>query len=426
MVVTSARADVFDDNGRWVSPKYDLLKAKWPRDASGRLIFGEVLLDCGVGASSHATDCRVKASEPANPASERAALELASLYKARDAKTSRVPLVVAVRYDEEADWLKKPSFGDMEFTYPRLAAAKGEEGMARLKCVVNKQGLVQDCSVQSEEPPGDGFAEAAIALTPTMLFKPATRSGQPVDASISLQIAFVGGGDLGPRSPFLVSSPSWSKTPDAAQVMAQLDKRVGDKFADGKVVFMCSLNKATGKTERCKVVNASQGMAQFSDVGEVLTDTFEASPDTVRQAQNLPEGAEARVFLPFSFPDMASATWNKRYLSHVQWTFIPGPARGHSLFPDEAVKAGIKQGSAAIDCAVADNGSLRDCSVARESTPGVGFGALAKTIAEASTINPWTEEGLPAGGARVLMPIQMNYDPSLAATAVSPTPAAKP
>jgi TonB family protein len=320
------------------------------------------------------------------------------------------------------DWLKKPSFREMELALPRGVVAQGVTGSAVIKCVINKQGLAQGCSLKSETPLGVGFGTAAMALTPTFLFKPATRNGQPVDAEITIPLAF--GADDASRLPdsFIVPTPSWSKTPNAAAVMAQLDQKVGDKFADGKVVFMCSLNKTTAKLENCKVVNASNNMAQFKDVGQVLADTFQASPDTIRQAQYELGKAEALVFLPFSFPDMTSAAWNKRYLSHVQWTHIPGLGPGHPLFPEAAVKAGIKEGVAAVDCAVTDGGGLYDCSVTRESAPGVGFGAMAKTIAEASTINPWTEEGLPAGGARLVMPVQMTYDPQFASDA----PVAKP
>jgi TonB family protein len=424
--VSWAKAYDFEETGQWASPRYELLKAKWPHEAAGGLIYGKVLLDCGVGANGFATDCKVKASEPSNPAFERAALELAPLYKARDPKVSRALLEVSVRYDEKPDWLRRPSLDDMEFVWPRSAAAAGMSGRAMLKCIVNKQGLLQDCTVKSQEPAGWGFGEAALMLTPTMLFKPATLNGQPTDAEINFPLAFVAGGSFSPRNSFLVPMPSWSKSPNAAEVMAQLEKKVGDRFADGKVVFLCSLNQTTGKLERCKLTNASRGMGQFRDVGEALTEGFQASPDAVSQVQRWFGGAEALVFLPFSFPDMTSAAWSKHYLSHVLWTNIPGPSPGHPLFPKEAVEVGIKEGVAAVDCVVADNGSLHDCSVTGESSPGVGFGAMAKTIAEASTINPWTEEGLPAGGARVRVPIQMTYDPRFTTAATGSTPATKP
>jgi TonB family protein len=328
--------------------------------------------------------------------------------------------------DTNPDWLKKPSFDDMLYAWPRPALAKGESGIAIIRCIVNKQGLLQDCSVQSEEPLGEGFGAAALALTPTMLFKPATRHGQLTEASVSIPVTFKSPGKLSIRESFLVPTPFWSKAPNAKEVMAQLEKKVGDKFADGKVVFMCSLSRGSGKIKRCHVVNASEGMAAFKSVGDALTDSFQASPAVLEHIRTWPESADALVILPFSFPDMTSASWGKRYLSHVQWADIPEASLGHPLFPEEAVKAGIKEGVAAVDCVVADNGSLHDCNVTRESTPGVGLGAMAKTIAEGSAINPWTEEGLPAGGARVVMPIQMTYDPRFAATAAAPTPAAKP
>jgi TonB family protein len=320
------------------------------------------------------------------------------------------------------DWLKRPSFNDMAYAWPRSAAARGVGGRATIKCAVNKQGFLENCSVQSEEPSGEGFGEAALALTPTMLFKPATRNGQPVVSLVSIPVTFRSPGKFLLRDSYILATPSWSKVPNTAQIMAQLDKKVGDKFADGKVVFLCRLQKVTGRLQLCHMVNASEGMTQFKNVGDALTDDFQASPDTLGQVQSWPDNADALVFLPFSFPDMASPAWGARYLTHVQWASLSGSA---SSFPEAAARAGLKTGVGAVDCLVNDAGHLSDCSVVRESTPGVGFGDMAKKIAEASTINPWTEEGLPAGGARVRVPIQMDYTPPAEAPP-APAPIAKP
>src|SRR5947209_2968286 len=81
-VAASAAAEEIEDNALWIKPKYDLLKAKWPRESGGKLIYGKVLLDCGVGMKGVATDCKVKASSPANPLLEQAALDLAPQYRA--------------------------------------------------------------------------------------------------------------------------------------------------------------------------------------------------------------------------------------------------------------------------------------------------------------------------------------------------------
>jgi TonB family protein len=316
------------------------------------------------------------------------------------------------------DWLQKPNFQQMLLAWPRGSAFKGVSGRAILKCTVNKQGFLQDCSVLSETPADHGFGQAALKLTPTLLFKPALRNGEPVDSEVTIPITFATENDFRLPNAVIVDTPYWSKTPNVSEILSQLDKKVGDKFADGKVVFMCDLNKVTGKLTYCTVVNQSHGMAQFNGVGKTLSNSFQADPATLAslRASLDPTQTEALVFLPFSFPDMTSPAWQGRHLTHVQWTRLLGPTPGRPLFPEAAAKAGLKAGSASVDCLIADNGGLSDCKVIKESAPNLGFGDMAKTIAEASAINPWTDEGLPAGGARVQLPIQMTYDEKLAAS----------
>ena len=124
---------------------------------------------------------------------------------------------------------------------------------------------------------------------------------------------------------------------------------------------------------------------------------------------------------------MQSEAWSKRYLLHPVWLKTVSPDPNQPLFPDEAAKAGLKSGSATVDCVLAPGGALTGCEVISESTPGMGFGELAVKVAEVFVANPWTEDGLPADGAHVRMPIRMNYDPSRDAPPPEvPTPATKP
>jgi TonB family protein len=427
-VAAVAEAGSYQDNEAqgWIQPKAEAENARWPRDANGKLIFGKVTLDCGIDADGHASDCRAQSSDPTNPALEKAVQTLTPFYTAKDRGKTRRPLVLSLTYDTPPSWLHKPSPAFLGYAIPLSAWANPEGGAATIKCLVNKQGLAQDCQVLEEEPEGAGFGGAALSLAPTLLFKPATANGQPVEAEVSVPVNFRLGKsapgvsyNTAPAGDYILSAPHWSKAPGSTQVSAQLDKKVGDKFADGKAVFMCSLNKTTGRLKACHVVNASEGMAQFKSVGNALIDDFQASPDTLSELKSWPDGANPLVFLPFSFPDMASASLRGRYLDHVQWTTSTGAS---PLFPEAAAAAGLKTGLATVDCLVKDTGALTECTVARESTPGVGFGELAKKIAETAAVNPWTEEGLPAGGARVRVPIRMDYTPP----AGSPTPASKP
>jgi TonB family protein len=424
-VTSAAKADVFADNALWVEVKYDLLKAKWPHDADGNLIYGRVLLDCAIGANHFATGCTVKASEPENPAIERAALDLAPLYrtwKTWDSRLSRATLLIDVQYDERAELLKKPSYAQMMDVLPRGVQKPGDIDVATIKCVVQTTGISRACSVVSEDRPGLGFGPAAQVLAQTFLFRPATRQGHVIEAEATLPVKFqmISGDSQTPgsgSSTRVQAGAAWSKAPSVSEVLGEIDKKVGDKFADGQVVMQCKLSKKTGKLGGCYVASTSPGMAQFQGVASALIPKFQADPAALAAIKE-----DVMVSLAFAFPDMASPEWGKRYLTNPEWIQTFDPASKISSFPDAAAKAGLKTGTATVDCVVAPNGALTHCQTVRESAPDVGFGDTAIKIAETFVANPWNDNGLPVEGAHIRMPIQMDYKPS----ASSPTPATKP
>jgi hypothetical protein len=206
------------------------------------------------------------------------------------------------------------------------------------------------------------------------------------------------------------------------EIFAELDKKVGDKFADGKVVFQCEVSKKTGRLSACVVLNNSASMAGFLGAARSLTSKFQAT------TEGLPETKEdVRINLAFSFPDMQSAAWSKRYLTHPIWLRTINPDPNQALFPDAAAKAGLTTGSAIEDCVLDSSGAMTACETISESNPGVGFGEMAKKIAEVFVANPWTDDGLPADGAHVRMPIRMKYAPPAdARSGNAPTPATTP
>jgi TonB family protein len=294
----------------------------------------------------------------------------------------------------------------MMAVYPSKAG--GLRGQGVITCIVKTDGLLRDCKITKESPPGLGFGPATLLLAPTFLMKPALLDGRPVEAAVTIPVNFEGGGGASPSGPSItvVTTPAWDKTPTIPEILAELDKKVGDRFADGKVVFQCTVSRKTGHLSDCITINTSVGMSGFTPAARALTSKFEVDKDFLAKTKN-----EVRVNLAFSFPDMQSEAWSKRYLLHPVWLRTVSPDPNQPLFPEEAAKTGLKTGKATVDCVLAPNGSLTQCEVVSESTPGVGFGELAKKIAEVFVANPWTEDGLPADGAHVRMPIQMNYEP---------------
>lgn len=338
------------------------------------------------------------------------------------------------------DWLRKPTTNEMMAVFPAQAMKQGRSGKAVISCTVSTEGLLRDCTVVSETPAGAGFGAAARVLSSSFLMKPATRDGKPIEAKITIPINFtnladpqenenghtgsrIAGNDIAGRGAGYDTSNTvrvfpvmaWAQAPTVAEIQAALDKKAGDRFADGKIVLQCKVAKKTGALGACTVMNSSPGMTDFAPVARSLTSKFRADPQPLAEVKT-----EIMVNLTLSFPNMSSELWGKRYLSRTQWIRQPEFDPKEKLFPREAAKAGLKTGSATVDCAIAANGDLTQCAVVNESQPGMGFGDMAKRIAMGFATNPWTDDGVPAEGAHVKLPIQMVNEDAVPATAAKP------
>jgi TonB family protein len=186
-------AEPYDDGTHWIGPDFATLKAGWPHDRAGRLLYGKVELDCGVGADGSATDCKVLSARPSDPRRIKAAIGLAALFEARDRTFERAVIDLDLTIDEDVEAVKEPDADQIRALWPD--AARGVEGLATLKCTVTADGRLAACTVLKEAPAGIGFGAAALAASPIYRFKPAMKLGQPVETDLILSIAFVAGSE---------------------------------------------------------------------------------------------------------------------------------------------------------------------------------------------------------------------------------------
>jgi TonB family protein len=82
------------------------------------------------------------------------------------------------------DWVAKPTVEDAQAVYPKAAAEKRLEGRATLKCGVSADGFLKDCASIAEEPAGQGFGAAALAIAPKFRMAPVAKDGMRVAGGV--------------------------------------------------------------------------------------------------------------------------------------------------------------------------------------------------------------------------------------------------
>jgi TonB family protein len=91
----------------------------------------------------------------------------------------------------QPDWLSKPTGADIAELYPKAAAAANIEGRATLRCHVAATGDLIDCAAVNEEPLGQGFGQAALAMAAKFKMRPMSKDGVPIaGGQVAIPIKF--------------------------------------------------------------------------------------------------------------------------------------------------------------------------------------------------------------------------------------------
>jgi protein TonB len=77
-------------------------------------------------------------------------------------------------------WIRLPTPAELAYAYPAAARRRGLAGSAVISCTLDDNGLLRDCSVASESPPGQGFGAAALSLAPRFRMSALTPNGDSV------------------------------------------------------------------------------------------------------------------------------------------------------------------------------------------------------------------------------------------------------
>jgi TonB family protein len=323
------------------------------------------------------------------------------------------PLHAADKANSGADWLKKPSSGDLMAVWPADALRRSLGGKAVISCTVTVQGTLRACQIVSESPQGAGFGGAAVTLSRQFLMRPAMKDGVPVETSVSIPINFPAprpetGSYLPPKfdPPLkrdrIYNRIPWKRAPSQADMLAAFPAKARAEKVSGTATLDCRLNK-TGGISGCDILReAPQGFG-FGAAARSLKDRF-SGPLVDSTGETL---ASARVTLTFSFPASAldGATQG---IGRPEWTVLPTMADFTAVIPDAARKAEVYNARVVMECQVAAEGALEGCLAQSETPAGLGYADAAIRLSPTFRLSVWTDEGLPTIGGKVRVPLRFD------------------
>ncbi|HLZ75807.1 TonB family protein [Phenylobacterium sp.] len=303
---------------------------------------------------------------------------------------------------KNADWLRKPTAGELMKVWPTEALKNGTGGQATIHCSVSVQGALFDCKVTFETPPGAHFGDAALALAPQFLMRPATLDGKPVVSSANIPINFKSLGyrpppDAYAGKPVVSANMAWPEAPSYAAVAAAYPAKARAARVGGRVSLDCEINRE-GRLFHCDTLTEEPKHEGFGDAAKALSKAFRAFP-TLSDGKPV---TGAHLQLPFVF-DPAMLDAGQPVIGKAQWAALPNGQDTVAAF-GKVVATGTAH--ARLACTVQQGGSVADCSVQSEDPAGTGVGQAALGLSPHFRLTTWTAEGLPTVGGTINIPLR--------------------
>jgi TonB family protein len=408
-----ARAADLDDPVWAQAPdRSDWAKA-YPAEAAKAGLSGDVKLRCAAGASGQLQNCAVLQETPVGQGFGAAALSLSTGMELKPNGLNGQPvagrnLIVPVKFVPALlhsggivglpDWVRKPTAEEVLNYWPTEATAGGR---VRLECVVTNRGLMDNCTVSDEAPLGHGLGGAALAMSQIFVMRPMTFDGLPVSgAKVVIPINFEGPADRFQGALRVARTAPYLASPTFDQVAAAFPKSAIGSIASSHVVLRCSL-RSDGHFDACDTVSETPPGHGFDFAARSLIKDFRVivNPKTDHLS-------DLRVDVPFDFRDPHTPAPSLEVHDPL-WIQRISPEGAGRLYPDDALKAGVQSGGATLRCSVIHDGALTDCEVQSETPAGLGFGDAALQIASVMKMNPWTGQGTPVDGMKIVLPIKL-------------------
>ena len=176
------------------------LAAVFPEKAKAEGVGGGVELVCTVARSGSLNDCQPMAETPRNYGFAAAARKVSG--KLRPAGVApgtevRVPVTFAAELGrgqpstaKTPSWTALPSVQEMQAAVPKTEGGPNDVRVT-LVCDVQAGGALSGCVVDREEPAGQGFGQAILALAPKFRTALMSAEGMPtVGAKVRVPVRF--------------------------------------------------------------------------------------------------------------------------------------------------------------------------------------------------------------------------------------------
>ncbi len=390
-------------------------KAGVPEGASGL-----VSMRCELNGSGHPKACDILSEVPAGKHLADAAQVLAPKFECRTGHSTGRPLQVEMSYRfnpvviDDAWRMRELNIENLKPVIPWRAAQARVNGGAVIECGVSRFRALERCEVIAEAPEGLGFGDAVLLVAPGVRVNTPIPAAVLQDVRIRFSVHFptvASGAYSKDLVEPVVATVYWDETPTRADVAAALGKS-GPEVAPARVVFRCGFT-GEGRLRDCQVIDAAGRDAAFVDAARALLPKFKMAVGSVDPGMlpKMKTNVAIRQPQDASPPPITKPLWIRT---------LPADSAAQ-VFPPKAADAGLKSGTAVLDCVADQHGALSGCGVVRENPAGMDFGVAAQRVARVMGLNAWTLDGDPLDQAHVRFAIQLdNAEPEPAPPASTP------
>jgi TonB family protein len=186
----------------WIeAPSAADVAAAYPVKAKAAGVGGTVEMTCTINREGRPRSCAVLKETPGGYAFGTAARRLAETMRVNELNLRGQDVLVPVTFNPDVlkpegvaitkpVWTAMPALEDFQATFPKTANGVNSVRVV-LACTVTNAGALGGCTVDSEDPPGQGYGQGALALAAKFKVGPWSQDGQPtVGARLKLPIRY--------------------------------------------------------------------------------------------------------------------------------------------------------------------------------------------------------------------------------------------